>query len=92
MCRCWLRGRDITHVACALFDIIQPVFVSIDLPANGAKEDLLDRLGDRPRLSGPDRTVVGVDDRNDLGSRSGQERFVGEVQVRCDAASSSPTS
>ena len=51
-------------------------------PAHGRLVDLLDPPGDRPGPAVADDAVVDRPDRHDLGGGAGEERLLGDVEVR----------
>ena len=65
----------------AHFDVVEPVLEPVVLAAHDGEEGLLQRLGDRARLTAADGAVVDRADRHDLGRGAGEERLVGEVDV-----------
>src|SRR3954466_9372006 len=71
-------GGEVPLVA----DVLVPQLVAIDLAGRRLAEDVEQVAGDRARLAFADTTVVDLDDRHDLGGGAGEERFVGEVEVR----------
>src|SRR4029077_931361 len=72
--RGWVTARHLHDV--------QPVGVARVAPVQGVVEGQLDRASDRPRLTGPDRAVVDLPDRNELRRGPRQKYLVGEVQLR----------
>src|ERR1700677_1302557 len=65
-------------------DMVQPFLVLVDLAPDGGEVHLLDLLGDLARAPGADGTVVDGADRHHLGRGAGEERLVGQVEVRAD--------
>src|SRR5215210_2230375 len=61
-------------------DMIEPVLVLVDLAPHGREVGLLDGLGHGAGLA--DDPVVDRADGHHLGRRPGEERLLGQVQVR----------
>src|SRR5579864_4642186 len=63
-------------------DMLDPVLVLVHLAANGRVIHLLNAAGYRSGPAVAQHPVVDGLDGHDLGGRAGQERLVGDVQVR----------
>src|SRR5690606_9527265 len=59
----------------------EPVAVALVAPGDDVEEQRLQLLGDRSAPPVPDRPVVELPDRGDLGRRPGEEGLVGDVHL-----------
>src|SRR5580658_8719426 len=73
------RGRVFWWLCSA--DMFDPIFMVVQLAADGLPVEVLQLAGDRPRAAVADHPVIDRADRHDLGRRPGEKRLLGQVQV-----------
>src|SRR5690242_6741543 len=66
----------------SLGDVFVPVLVAVELASGGLPVELQQAFGDLAGAAGADLAVVHLDQRDELGGGAGEERLVGQVQVR----------